>query len=469
MNLVGNNELHNEEHVRRMWKESMKSVNCTQAQISYENFVLLMKGQTKEAEAVPMVPLVPTTSVGSSKLLVVPEGGQVEDLIGEKESQKEAYSPKLSSHFDADRNSEDEVSIHSLPNMGVVSGMDESNGSEIGQLSPLRSQESPPVVRIISGIPYSEQTKAPDLNPLSKQSISTRPRSKSLADENENVESDDEASPEVKSSFGGDSRQARLLPEQDHKMDDELAKNKSALAVNRQLFRAHRQMRLSVMEASRRFEEQRFCRARDTLTAQKEKEAGMGIGQAGLVMRHGHKVQVTTDAIRKFLEDALAKQQALLEKANRRGGRGRASRKKTISDMSAMMNPSLDKEEFGTIPARATKTPDLSRTRKHPSIVDGNLDMLAMPSLNIAQANLSPEMVSVAKLGKSEPNIGAEGLSPSVAVVDKEAFRKATVPGHFRKTHDPFSADGMYGAARINQIDVQSISKKNSVNKIDTS
>ena len=117
--------------------------------------------------------------------------------------------------------------------------------------------------------------------------------------------------------------------------------NKSALSANRQLYRAHRQMRISVLEASRQFEEMKATRARDTLMKEQVKEA-MG---AGLVMRHGTKLQVTSEAIRKYLDEATAEQNLLLETANRRGGRGRASRKKTISDMSAFV-PSMGQDEM---------------------------------------------------------------------------------------------------------------------------
>merc|ERR1712137_535325 len=96
-------------------------------------------------------------------------------------------------------------------------------------------------------------------------------------------------------------------------------------------------------------------RARDKLMKEKVKEA-MG---AGLVMRHGTKLQVTSEAIRKYLDKAMVEQQALLEKANRRGGRGRRNRKKTISDMSAMMSPTI--QDIGEVAASA-KTPDSTKS-----------------------------------------------------------------------------------------------------------
>ena len=34
----------------KMWGDSMKAVNCSEARITYDDFLLLMKGQTREAE-----------------------------------------------------------------------------------------------------------------------------------------------------------------------------------------------------------------------------------------------------------------------------------------------------------------------------------------------------------------------------------------------------------------------------------
>jgi hypothetical protein len=214
-----------------------------------------------------------------------------------------------------------------------------------------------------------------------------------------------------------------MLPETDHEhalrvgngvKDD--SKSASALVVNRKLYRAHRQMRMAVLDASKRFEEQQAEHAKEVILAQREEaegkdEPGMGMIQAGLVMRHGHKGQVSSEAIRTMLKENRVQQQALVEKATRRGGRGRRSRKKTISDMSAMMN-SMGQDEMLSIAVSAA---------------------------------LDPPVLAEAKTLSSKHLLDAAN-GPDLVVPDIEGdLRGATVPGEFRKTRDPFSNEGLYG------------------------
>jgi len=62
---------------------------------------------------------------------------------------------------------------------------------------------------------------------------------------------------------------------------------KRALQVNRQLYKAHRQVRTSVTDASKRLEEERLRIAHNFLIAQSEEEAASKMMQAGLVRRRG--------------------------------------------------------------------------------------------------------------------------------------------------------------------------------------
>lgn len=424
MNLVGNDELHSEEHLRSMWRESMKSVNCTTAHITYDNFLLLMKGQTTE-------PTYPPPSARMPSLGAVPEGGSI---MEEEESTMSLISAlpdaeEKDPHF-IDPAAADDGSHASLPNL-AVNAMYESSSSTLG-LTQSPVSDSPASTKPEKEVPQNEATAMVDLD---RPGVLKRGRSKSLADEKEATDSSDDFNgPAVR----GDTRRALALPERDARHSEVLSMNQSAIVVNRQLYRAHRQMRLSVMDASRRFEEQQARRARDTLMAQKVKEAGMmGLGQAGLVMRHGHRVQVTTENIRQYLEDYRAKQKQLLEKATKRGGR-RGNRKKTISDMSAMMNPSLGQDELGEIAAKAHKTPDVPRHVRR----DEDMSHLAAPVLQSAQT---------APICKED----IEGR-PSVNVVDR-TLRNPTVPGQFHQTKDPFSSDGRYGSIRMGMVDVNQI------------
>ena len=52
MDLVGNDSLHSEEVMRKMWTDSMNAVNCHQGRIAYDSFMLLMKGQGQTKEII---------------------------------------------------------------------------------------------------------------------------------------------------------------------------------------------------------------------------------------------------------------------------------------------------------------------------------------------------------------------------------------------------------------------------------
>ena len=422
MALVGNEEIHNEENMRNMWMESMKSVNCS-ARITYDKFLLLMKGQTTPVERPP--DKLPHRERGPS-LEALPEGEQVEhgEEVNEHQIKRlssqsiEVVDPKVLFEKDGD-----DVSMSSMPNLG-----EKMEGSSS---SSLNAGASPVVNKPVLELPES---------PVTPGSI-RRPRSCSMPGDEPNT-----------AQFTKDARRAVALPGHENSMDED--KNLSNLTVNRQLYRAHRQMRLSVMEATKRFEEQRARRARDELVAIKEEEARkMGIVPAGLVMKHGTKVHVTSEAIRELMEKQQEEQQALVQKANRRGGRGRASRKKTISDMSGMMISSMGQDELGDIAGKAaTRTPDANKTMFHASFKGG----LDMPSLPEGAAQSGQQGISSALTPRS-----AQKDRISLELVEN-AVRGATVPGNFKKTQDPFSSEGLYGGARMTAEELNKISTRES-------
>jgi Ca2+-binding EF-hand superfamily protein len=454
--LVGNDELQNEDQMRLMWTESMRNLNCTQRHITYDNFLLLMKGQTSEPEGLERK----KSTHLPSQLHSLPENAEVDGgrIISFENGGEEAVStddeacqvPVVEgSDLDPDhfipRPSLDESSFTSLPNMDA-NPMFESSGS----ISP-----SPSGKKSVSGFEFEVSSMVPNLGAISKPSIVTRKRSKSL--ESETLEAA-ETSAELTTGKirTGDRRLALALPEHclKNKIKDDLA-NKSALAVNRHLYRGHRQMRLSFLDACKRFEEQQASRARDTLMKEQVKEA-MG---AGLVMRHGTKFQVTSEAIRKYLDEAQAEQQVLLDKANRRGGRGRSARKKTISDMSAMMNPSMGQEELGAIATRAAaKTPEANREIMNSSFSSvHDMPDLSISGMGDGKAKLAFKPTSMAGGGSEHKMKPEDVLPPNLPEVDHVSVRKATVPGKFHKTTDPFSLQGMYGGARLQNEAVSQI------------
>eukprot|EP00980_Cylindrotheca_fusiformis_P000369 scaffold91_cov127-Cylindrotheca_fusiformis.AAC.29 len=407
INLIGNDEFHSQEQIRVMWMDSMKSVRCTKENITYDDFLLLMKGQTREPEQVG--PLGRGPSLGP-----LPELEQVDEselqasseFVGKEDNSRNDLPNQRTMFLEKARA---DGSVHSLPDM-EGSNLHDSNNSLPGMPPP--TVGSPASRPGAAKVALTEQTTVPDM-----PAGITRKRSKSLAEENDNVE-----------------------------IDDGFSKKQAGLNVSHQLYRAHQKMRTSVLEASRRFEEEQARRARDTLIAQK-------LSQAGLVMRHGHKVQVTSEAIRKYLTENKAEQQELVEKANRRAGRGRSSRKKTISDLNSMLNPSVGsdgvdptrkftpepvKKMHGGFSGEALNAPDLRSKSFEQDIIDGGQK----------DGTQKTKVIVGNRQGMVE--------IPSLELIDK-AVRKATVPGEFRETSDPFGADGMYGGSRINTIDVNAL------------
>jgi len=133
------------------------------------------------------------------------------------------------------------------------------------------------------------------------------------------------------------------LPEHNHDIEniekpirDE---SQSALTVNKKLYRAHRQMRQSILDASKRLEEaqiKRLVREEEEKFMSKGLKSGVR-APAGLVMRRGQRKFMSTEEIRKILNDRMQEQQKQLAKANKLGGRGKRRRKKTVSDVTGMV------------------------------------------------------------------------------------------------------------------------------------
>jgi hypothetical protein len=464
MDLVGNDSFHSEEVMRKMWGDSLKAVNCNQTRITYDDFLLLMKGQSKgTAEGpdsksklitpqvllvVPEEPVVladetlpvkiETISVENAITLpsgdVVTEDGQITQprlvLTGSDHGSGLKPSPSsavpltpISSHDndhmdvqDTPLSMDDDDDLSPLP-MSIdfrvspdrLTSLTPPTTPERGAadyLSPVRARS------MSTEMLSAPQLKLPGLGGMGKPScVLSRQRSRSVGDKDEDGSAVDKKG-ENTPKFLPDARRALALPE--HEKNQAYAaindKSKSALQVNRQLYRAHRHMRISVVEASKRFEEQQARHARDFLIAQNEAE-GDGLIKAGLVMRRGENKKIPREAIKKYLEQSQTQQEALVVLANKRGGRGRRTRKKTISDMSGMIG-SLSQEELGPISIAAASEEQIPDHQPAP------LKALLEEPLAIPEVVLEP----------TEPN-----------------HRGATVLGEFRKVKDPFSAHGMYG------------------------
>lgn len=461
MDLMGSDGIASEEAMERMWNDNIRAIKGRHALITYDDFLLLMKGQSREHKEAPPSKARPNGGARVS-LEVLPEGKQVvstqEVLIGNTtppslhpvrlpSGDKVTVDGRLLEDASGVSWLGDEVThVNSAPNtpqdhkrlLEVNEDDDDDDGpltmdddgdifSGLGK-SDSRASFTPPQSPIRGATDYitplggrrsydlTDSTTADELAipGLPTSGTHQRRRSRSLGEYN--GEGDDDAAAannpyQDEFAVVADVLKDAMLPETaqnpprdlQNAMQDE---TKSALQVNRKLYRAHRQMRHAVLDASKRFEEERARHAREIILAQREVDDGKGASKAGLVMRHGHKKQVSSEAIRSFMEQDSKATTALVEKANRRGGRGRRSRKKTISDIRGMMS-SMGTDEMGSAAA------------------------LAAAELEEKEA----EVGGTISTGGSTSSIdGTEGK-----------LRKPTVPGEFRKTEDPFV--GRIGAA----------------------
>jgi hypothetical protein len=113
----------------------------------------------------------------------------------------------------------------------------------------------------------------------------------------------------------------------------------SPLVVNRAVYRAHREMRLAILEASKRFEEDRARRAHARFIALEATKRSLTSSRgASLVMRRGSVPD--WNVVRKDTHvKSNSSHQDLLDNASERGGRpGRTQRKKTVSDMTGLLS-----------------------------------------------------------------------------------------------------------------------------------
>lgn len=481
MDLMGNDPIQSEDVMRSMWFDSMKACKCHHARITYDDFILLMKGQTRgDAEHVNELPLPPKLQVvheakdsddgvveedqPSESVLVLPSGEKVvvSDGVltitgGDGTTLKKSGSRESlrRSSWSSTRNSLGTPPITPVYNHNVASqipdldlplSMDEDDdvlpnaisfgsGISMGIVGSLTPPLTP--VRGVADFitPYSERSgismpSMNDLGPLPefpKRSRSATPyirrRSRSVDDQDPDVED-----PEVPS-FAADARRAMMLPERDHKEEIDSNVNnetKTALVVNRQLYRAHREMRLAVFDATKRFEEQQARRAHEILSAQRVddgKNDDFGPVGAGLVLRRGLQKQVSSEAVGSWLKKTKEEQAVLVEKANKRGGRGKSRRKKTNSDMSGMLLCLSSDLSNGGGRVSTVQGPD------DPNNGGGKSPPFAVPVIVEA---VESKMVAI----DSALDLDLEDFAP---------IRNATVPGEFRSTKDPFGAGGLYG------------------------
>ncbi len=449
MELMGRDGAENEDEMRAMWTESMRACNSTNARISYDDFLFLMKGQPRQyyTEQSQVQTGQSMTSMGPVETLAQ------DNDAGFRSSVPESFQPGLDVLYETtsiSESTEDDnemqkfipaalvpgTSISSLPTspsrqlgldleddvpltMDAEDDFDQKISDSADDIMRKKLETSrfttPPQSPLCPPSPTSSMllTSAATVSPLADF---TRRRSKSVDDQ----DPEELIGPQTK--FTTDIRRALPLPEHTHDTqeiekvihDDTL----TPLVVNRQLYRAHRKMRLAVLEASKRFEDQQMKRTKAELQAQQQKDSSARFG-AGLVMRRGHKKEVSSETIRSLMMKRQKQHESQIHHAAKRSGRVKRSRKKTVSDMSAMLsaiNPTglqgPSPKQFSAGDVVATEMP-ISKSQK--VTINGSHDSRAELPLH--------------DITKPEP----------------------TVPGVFRKTNDPFQTVGSSMMGLFNQ------------------
>ena len=394
MDLIGNGAVHSEQALREMWGEA--SMNSDQERITYEDFLLLMKGQTKPAQKISQVlntttpALINTLSLHSVMEVHVEETSPTAAGTVQKPGTPAKGLPEgadfqggfMSPTFEEDS---DDLSE------GPVCIDDEEGALNEGFAEAMQHQSSGVAIKG-SIVRISKANSSPD----------DRGRSKSF----DGNDKSPPAPPPKPSMFIKNALRAVNLPEHDHtnsKMDNLIKdKTKTPLVVNRELYRAHRQMRLAVHEASKRLEEEQQRRAREEMRKEQLKSNRLG---AGLIMRHGG--ELSADAIKQLVQKRQQEEQKKVQEAVSRSGR-RHNRNKTASDIRGMFGTGGSDINNLTLPKTCEMSP-------HGAIPNFGKPFSANSPAPPSQKVIAPDLPELPKLN-------------------------ATKPGQFRKTkYDPFS------------------------------
>lgn len=385
--LIGNCAEHSEEALRQMWGEASANSSeahvpcedCAEAHITYEDFLLLMKGQTKPTP-LPQPPLLrPITPLIDSLSL---------HAVVEDTKEPAFVEPDV------------------MPGGGFLSPTSFEPEEEVSD-GPICIEEEGDNDALNQGFAEAMQhegsglvIKASLARPKTPESVSVKSKDRSKSFDS------NESKPSVGPPSIWQMKPLRAVNLSDlNRTDDNLNNlldDRSNLVVNRELYRAHRSMRLAVLEASKRLEEEQQRRAREEM----QKEQAASNGSAGLIMRHGG--ELSADAIRQFVVQQQKEERKKVQEATKRAGR-RHHRNRTSSDIRGMFGGSgSDLSNLTSPPKRALDA------------VGGIPDFASPPSVGLPQPAPSKSPV-------------ASDL-PDLPIV-----RNATKPGQFRKTnYDPF-------------------------------
>lgn len=378
MDLIGNGAVHSEDALREMWGEA--STNNADAHITYEDFLLLMKGQTKpQPLPLPLPPMAQpiTPMLGQLSLHPVMEGATEHSLTGPLGF----MSP---TSFDEGPELSD----------GPICIDDDEDGGALNQgfTEAIHHQTS--------GFAIKGSLAKPDAP--SKGALSpTKPRSRSF----------DAEEPTAAPVWLKNPLRPVAIPEHNHSDDGANSKisekSRTPLVVNRELYRAHRTMRQAVLDASKRLEEEQQRRACEEM----RKEQAKSNKAAGLIMRHGG--ELSADAISQFVAQQQEEVQAKVLDASGRAGR-RHTRNRTSSDIRGMFGNTGTNSNNLTLPKEQKVAP-----------FGGIPDFGSTPGQRRTHTPASPK--------------NTMGMTTS-DLPELPEVRGATKPGQFRKTsYDPFS------------------------------
>jgi len=273
----------NKEELKLMWTESIRHIQGDLDRITVDDFLLIMKGQ----------------ALGQNEYPEKRHSGMTLDVLREGE-----VSPQINR---------------------TVADIERFEGSmsEIDFTLPLLPEDPEDFMDEIPYTPSPRQAReTTDTRELSRcRSRSLEPHKTEFFDD---AEGDNAKKPSVFLS-------ARTKKTIKTVIGDE---SKTPLMVNKALYRAHREMRLAVMDLSKRFEEKQRSHEIEKKLGQEGKGNQHNPG-IGLVMRRG--TMDTATATTMMSEPRKLAEQKAIDNASLRGGRPRRCRKKTVSDMTGML------------------------------------------------------------------------------------------------------------------------------------
>ena len=431
---MGNETFENEDDMIKMWMESMQDVNCKSALITYEDFVLLMKGQKRERDS--------RAFIGTGQLGTVPETLNEEDEEHHPPTPSElgpsgktmplddvaragdaaaigrtaASSPKASPRDSPSHKTFMRLGSNSAPAtpncgprydtrpespMSVDEGQLRVSFTGNGQYEIPELDLTPPQTPVRGPTDYITPTVGrATLDPsvlsrlvppdLALPGVVPRPsaanglpgsRALHMSLTQQDIHRGRSASLDEKDTlvtteriqlFKRDSRRALAMPEH-------LSGQSDIDKVISDQSETNLVVNRKLYRAHREFRHavteacKRFEdeQMRRAKETLRARESAKQRHTAGLVMRHGQTL--SEGSIKTFLKKSLEEQQKKVDKANRRGGRGRRSRKKTISDMSGMLGgsaPPLPVPEPLTSYTRATTLHAPSTPKPEESLTD---------------------------------------------------------------------------------------------------